>query len=188
MALPAPTVAAALRNVLWRSPGKRVYGIVDAARSVELAYEAKLQFGKDITSLFLPEFQTRLWNVAPYIVPIDEESDYVARWAARWASNVGVFVVSGAEEKPLYEHLRRTFVVEDEQKQAFFFRYYDPRVLRPFLPTCSGAQLEQFFGQVDAFFIESEDGEALCYFARHAGKLVEKRLSLEIEALSRETA
>jgi hypothetical protein len=183
--LPAPTIAAALRNVLWRQAGKRVYGIVDAARSVELAYEAKLQFGKEITSLFLPPLQARLWNVAPYIVPIDERSDYVARWAERWASNVGMFVVSGADENGLCEHLRRIFVVEDEQKQEFFFRYYDPRVLRPFLPTCSAAQLEQFFGPVDAFLVETEDGEALWHLSRHAGKLVEQRVSLQAESVSR---
>ena len=42
-----------------------------------------------------------------------------------------------------------------------YFRYYDPRVLRIFLPTCSAAQLKQMFGPVDAFLAESDAGDAV---------------------------
>ena len=53
------------------------------------------------------------------------------------------------------------FNVADEDGQTFFFRFYDPRVLRAFLPTCSPSQLTDFFGPVRAMIVESEGGEEL---------------------------
>ena len=36
------------------------------------------------------------------------------------------------------------------------FRFYDPRVLRKFLPTCNADELQTFFGKVETFFAEDE--------------------------------
>ncbi len=37
-----------------------------------------------------------------------------------------------------------------EQKAPLVFRYYDPRVLRVYLPTCSPAEFARFFGPISA--------------------------------------
>src|SRR4051812_48588091 len=94
----AAAVADALRNVFRRVPEARLYGVVDGARCIDLAYEAKVLFGKEISSLFLPQLATRLWDVAPYVVPIDADSDYLLNWARRWATNTGVLLVSSQPE------------------------------------------------------------------------------------------
>jgi hypothetical protein len=44
------------------------------------------------------------------------------------------------------------------------FRYYDPRVLRAFLPTCTLEEANTFFGPVDAFVAEGHAGESLLRF------------------------
>ena len=150
---------------------RRLYGVVDAARSVELAYAAKTMFGADMQSLFLPDLHPHLWNVAPYLVPVEPQSGYLDHWAPHWDKNVGVLLVSAAPPDTLHEHLRKIFVVRDEQGQEYFFRFYDPRVLRGFLPTCSPAQLAEFFGPVDAFMAPTE-GAGLATFSVSAGKLV----------------
>ena len=182
------TIAATLRRQLSGESGRRVYGVVDGARCVDLAFEAKIHFGVQIRSLFLPELQARLWNVSPYLVPIDLAGDYLENWARRWGESAGVLLVSAAEEEPLYQHLRKIFVVQDEQQQEFFFRFYDPRVLRNFLPTCSPAQLDEFFGPVEAIAVESDAGEALLRFTKQNGKLMEERLNLSSDAGIRQHA
>ena len=45
-----------------------------------------------------------------------------------------------------------------------YFRFYDPVVLRTFLPTATPRQMEDFFGPISAFYVEGEHGE-LCSFA-----------------------
>ena len=54
------------------------------------------------------------------------------------------------------------------------FRYYDPRVLRKFLPTCTPEQIAAFFGPADSVLIENEDGTELLRF-----RLVNEGLKLE---------
>jgi hypothetical protein len=57
------------------------------------------------------------------------------------------------------------------------FRYYDPRVLRRFLPTCNGGQLKALFGKIDSFFVESETGNELTRFHVEAGMLKQTELN-----------
>lgn len=57
----------------------------------------------------------------------------------------------------LRRHFRRFLRVTDEQGQPLMFRYYDPRVLRVYLPTCTAEELALVFGPVSAYLIE--DGE-----------------------------
>jgi hypothetical protein len=41
--------------------------------------------------------------------------------------------------------------------ESLFFRFYDPRVMRNYLPTCPPAQLAEFFGPVDFYIAEAEE-------------------------------
>ncbi len=64
-------------------------------------------------------------------------------------------------------HLRRFLLVEDDETgERFFFRFYDPRTLRVFLPTCTPRQREDFFGEVACWFAEGERGEVERFRAR----------------------
>ncbi len=45
------------------------------------------------------------------------------------------------------------------------FRYSDPRILRVYLPTCLPDELEQMFGPVTAYVMESEDADTLNYYS-----------------------
>ena len=184
MPLTHSPIATALLESLKTMPGRRIYGVVDAANCVDLAYEAKIQFGREIRSLFLPEVQQRLWDVAPYLVPIDPDSGYMENWVRRWGTSAGILLTSGADEATLFAHLRKMFVVEDENKQEYFFRYYDPRVLPTFLPTCSAAQLDEFFGPVDRFVAEASEGDALVRLRRDGGKLTGERVVLKTSEIS----
>ena len=73
----------------------------------------------------------------------------------------------------LCDHLRKIFIVEDDEGQEYFFRYYDPRVLRTFLPTCSKCQLDEFFGPIEVAICESSDGRSILRSARQGLESVE---------------
>jgi len=45
------------------------------------------------------------------------------------------------------QHFRRFITVHDESGKPLLFRYYDPRVLRTFLPTCNAKELAEIFGR-----------------------------------------
>ena len=68
-------------------------------------------------------------------------------------------------------HLRSLLMVEYETTaQILYFRYYDPRVLRIYLPSCDEADLKTLFGAgakpiVSRFWVESQTGNELIEFS-----------------------
>jgi hypothetical protein len=48
-----------------------------------------------------------------------------------------------------------------------------------FLPTCIEGELRRFFGPIDAFLAESEEGDALLRFTLSNGQLAQSRLPLQ---------
>jgi hypothetical protein len=101
-----------------------------------------------------------LADAAPYLVAFRRDSALLERlvregWGSRWA----VFLACGRPFNEVRRHLRRFLVVEDDDTgEPYYFRFYDPRTLRVFLPSCTPRQRADFFGDVDAFFAEDERG------------------------------
>ena len=81
---------------------------------------------------------------------------------------------SGADLHSLRQHFRGFLTVHDASGKPLLFRYYDPRVLRTYLPTCSGEELNTMFGPVDAYLMEDESGAALLRFRLKNGTLAKQ--------------
>jgi hypothetical protein len=163
-------IAAVLRGNVKPGTGERLYGVVDAAQDCELAFEAVTGFGKVIRSLFQGEAAPALAHVTPYLVPIDPESGYLQNWAARLGKRAGILLLTSANDDALYLHLRNMFVVQDEKGQEYFFRFYDPRVLRQYVPTCTPDEIRTFFGPVRVIAAEgSKAGTLTKYTTGPAG-------------------
>lgn len=165
-----------LRDHLVLEAGDAVYGIVDGAQDLELAYEAKCLYGQDISSFFDGQAADALVEVAPYLVPIDRDGGYIENWVQRWGTNAGVLMIAVGDLEGLQAHLREIFIAKDENGQEYFFRYYDPRVLRSYLPTCTPEELTQFFGPIKRFLLEGDDGETLLVMERSENELAVQTL------------
>lgn len=162
-----------------RTVGERIYGVVDAARDSALAFAARDRFGERIESLFEGESAPFLTEVAPYMVRIDPQSGYLDLWSEHLGRSAGILLLTPAEPDELRRHLRQIFIVTDEENKEYFFRYYDPRVLRPFLPTCTAAEAAEFFGSIRHIFAESaKSGNILrCEAKMNGASMVEEALS-----------
>jgi hypothetical protein len=66
------------------------------------------------------------------------------------------------------------------------FRYYDPRVLRVYLPTCNAEELATVFGPIETFWTEGSDPATLLEFHRDGGKLTQKIIQLSPSAIQLE--
>ena len=58
------------------------------------------------------------------------------------------------------------------------FRYYDPRVLRVYLPASVTAELRTVFGPIDCFWMESESPEYMLDFRLHNEALEQQTVRL----------
>ncbi|KAA0989236.1 DUF4123 domain-containing protein [Dyadobacter aurulentus] len=133
--------------------------LLDAARMEEAMYPAR-SLNPVHSSLYRArEGQDEILpSVAPFLFTYPYRDDFAEFVLENgWGNSWGLWVESEADFEELYKHFRRFLMVETEEGQELYFRFYDPRVLRIFLPTCDLAQLQEFFGPVNQFIMEDED-------------------------------
>ena len=164
------SIAKTIRANLQIQPGERLYTVVDACQDTALVAMAQKQYRQPIRMLFQGAAAKHMGDFAPYLIPIDLETDYLEQWVARWGKNVGVLLKSSAPLNDIHTHLRMIFVVTDESGQEHFFRFYDPRVLRLYLPTCKSHELHKFFGPVSVWYSQG-DTEDFLSFRQHDAEL-----------------
>jgi hypothetical protein len=162
---------ASLRRTVAEDRGEHLYMLADGARDERVVAELDAS-GLPVRCLFDGELHPTLAAAAPYIVALDpDESATLGLLARAWGNAWGLFVTASLPIEPLRRHFRRFLRVADEDGRQLLFRYYDPRVLRVYLPTCTVTELEFVFGPVAGFVVEDDDGRAL-RFSRAAGELV----------------
>src|SRR5262245_1214839 len=133
-----PSRAARVQEILARNAvsASAWYGLLDAARTPELPGEA-VTAGIKVRSLYAGEMGEALSDVAPYLVALPIQSSYFAKLAENWPDYHFVLFQSQATFDALHRHLRKFLLVKDERGKLLRFRYYDARVMRPFLPACT---------------------------------------------------
>lgn len=88
------------------------------------------------------------------------------------------------DQNTLYNHLREVFISRDENGQEYFFRFYDPRVLRSFLPTCQSEELREFFGPIGRLVTDDELSEHYVIYSCSNGILIQDRLNKKLSAMN----
>lgn len=168
---------------LWAGGPDLVYAILDGARDPGI-HPAVTGSGLPHRCLFSGDLSKELAAAAPYLVQLKRRDDSARRLAGRgWGQSWGVFLASPASLEELRRHFRRLLRVEGPQRQTLYFRYYDPRVLRVFLPTCNEGELRLVFGPVSRFMMEGTEPSQLLVH-RSAGA----RVSVEAKTLALEEA
>jgi hypothetical protein len=156
---------AGLADLLFGNDEAAVYAILDGAsipKLVNTLHEQKPEF----CCLYPGELKPDMAAVAPYLVRLEPGKGFTEQLLKEgWGTHWGVFVVSGGDLRAMRDHLREFHKVELPDQRAVIFRYYDPRVLRIFLPVCNEPELNQFFGPVKRFIVEGDQPETGLQFS-----------------------
>jgi hypothetical protein len=137
-----------------------LYAVLDGASVPDLVkklYEHEPEY----CCLYRGELEPDMAVVAPYLVRLEAGNGF-ADWILLegWGAHWGIFLLSPANLRALRDHFREFQTVELPDQRTVLFRYYDPRVLRTFLPACNAAELETFFGPVRTFMVEGDSPES----------------------------
>jgi len=155
--------------------GENVYAILDSAKQPEAAFKP-YEFFSQWVSLYKGEPEEVLTDVAPYLINLSKDGEInesLIKWIATkcWGDSCAIFLESTQDLKSLLKHFQQFLLVSDEKGKTFYFRFYDPRVLRVYLPTCNAHELKIFFGPVQCFFMENETTKKMICFSRNENKL-----------------
>ena len=105
------------------------------------------------------ELEPELAQAAPYLVEVPVPSPFAELFLTRGlGKHWGILATSGAGLRNLRMHFRKLLSVWGPDGKPLYFRYYDPRVLRIYLPTCNTDELPTLFGPVTAYLCGGRDG------------------------------
>lgn len=129
--------------------------------------------------LYAGEVPEVLLDAAPHLLRMGRGHAYVDSYFRKgWGSAWGVLLACDGSAKALRRHLRTFLRVRTEDGRFMAFRWYDPRVLRDYLPTCTPAELAAVFGPVSAFACEGEAPGTFHVFRFQAGALDARLLAV----------
>ncbi|EYF04381.1 DUF4123 domain-containing protein [Chondromyces apiculatus] len=152
---------AAARRTLAAVQGN-LYAVLDASRTDRILVLLR-EAVETYRSLYEGIQGESMEHVAPHLVELPRGSQLLDRlldegYGRRW----GIFIETPRPFKDLRRHLRRFLMTADaDTRKKYYFRFYDPGVLRSFLPTATPKQRSELFADITAFFMEAEEGDLL---------------------------
>lgn len=152
--------------------------IVDGARDRRI-YSLLVNSYLKYECLYAGNLAYELEVAAPYLVQLELNDKYTRELLTRgWGASWGVVLRSDTTLTRLRRHFRTFLLVNDWRGKQLLFRYYDPRVLRVYLPTCQADELKTVFGPVKSFWTEADRDGAALQFDLQAGRLVRAEVTI----------
>jgi len=147
-------------QTLFSDEESNVYAVLDGA-SVPDIIQNLAKYKAESICLYRGELDPELAQTAPYLVHLTADSELTDWVLSGIGHHWGIFAISKANIKDMRKHFRTFLMVYDLDDEPVYFRYYDPRVLRKFLPACNKDEKQDLFGLVDKYFVENEAGKEL---------------------------
>jgi Domain of unknown function (DUF4123) len=160
-----------VKELLFAGGGFGVFAVLDGASVSGLRVKLH-QVQPEHVCLYRGELEPDMAEVAPYLVRLERKAEFT-EWVLTqgWGKHWGIFACTQADLQAMRQHFRRFLIVHDESGKPLYFRFYDPRVLRTYLPTCNASELAAIFGPVESYVLEGEDAGVLLRLRQAAGAL-----------------
>jgi len=160
-----------VRNRIFSDPDLNVYAVLDGASAKGLL-GLLAQSGARHYCLMPGNLEPDMMEVSGHVVELSPEAN-TTNWLLRegWGKHWGVFASSPASLIEVRGHCRMLFRAHDEQGKPLMFRFYDPRVLRVFLPSCNKREQAETFGPVAAWYMEGENPDSMVSLSWEGGEM-----------------
>ena len=144
---------------------RRLYGVIDATDTPSVPERARLLGESRAVSLYRGSAEETLFAIAPYLVQLDWT---LLEWITTelWTQPWGMFVFGDASIETLRTHFRQYLTVSGPQGESWYFRFYDPRVLRKYLASCTADELAAFYGPVRGYGVTDPETYGVSMFTR----------------------
>jgi hypothetical protein len=165
-AAPIPEAPHAAVIACLSSQPEPLFALLDAARDDRVLGHL-VGSGVHYQTLYAGVPAERFMKFAPYLAALPVGCELLPPLVREgWGASWGVYLTSGRPFAEVRKHLRRFLTAELEAGKPVLFRFYDPRVLRVFLPTCTPNESQEFFGPVTSYVVEGDGGAAILEYRR----------------------
>ncbi|MBM3748746.1 MAG: DUF4123 domain-containing protein [Acidobacteria bacterium] len=176
-----PKIVEALGGHLFGEAGLSPFAVLDGASAPDLLDKLDT-LRPEYACLYRGALKPDMAEVAPYLVRLEQGVEFT-RWVLEegWGKHCGIFALAAVNLIEMRRHFRTMVIVDDPEGDPLLFRFYDPRVLRVYLPTCEPREVAAMFGPVTSYLLEDEDPSTLLRFQASAGKLVQQKRPLALQ-------
>ncbi len=177
----SPQQVERLKAHLWPDEEHAAFALLDGAGIPNLLDKLYDEGGPEFACLYMGELAPDMAEVAPYIARLVPGSPFLDWALSGWGQHWGIFAVLPAtvDLPTIRRHFRKLNIVYGPDGNPLLFRYYDPRVLAVFLPSCDEAPLAAMFGPVSHFVLEGANLEEGLILSQANGELVEEHIFLK---------
>ncbi len=137
----------------WLASGMRAFALLDACDEPLIPPKVH-ELGVRAMSLYQGAAEKRYAHIAPYVAEIDLE---LVEWIVDTLAGTpwGYLLLTGDDCSliSIRRHLRKFLLVTLPDGQEVFFRFYDPRLISPFIDAATESNLKEFFGPVNKIAI-----------------------------------
>ncbi len=158
-----------------------VYAVLDGARNKRI--EPLLNNSTlEHACLYAGKLSYVLQRAAPHIVKLEKNHPLTHKLLRMgWGDSWGIFAICQPDITmvAMRNNCRRICKVESPEGKTFIFRYYDPRVLRTFLPTSDADGLTKILGPASVLVCENEQPNQLNHYTNNSGSLQLQSFNLD---------
>ena len=174
-------ITTTLSNYLFSEEATNLFALLDGASIPDLLSSID-RYEPEYCCLYRGELEPEMEEVAPYLVRLEPDSEFTDLVIEQgWGKHWGVFAASDSNISVMRRHFRTFLIVHNSDGRPLYFRYYDPRVLRVYLPTCNAEELANFFGPVQYYILEDEDPNRALRFQMENGSLRQEKFKMNHE-------
>jgi hypothetical protein len=163
-----------------QGPSNQTFALVDAARDsgvLQLLDKSDVPYA----CLYKGQAAATYRAYAPYLLQLDRKSQTLERLLLNaWGSGVCYFFGSTHPPEAVHTHLRKFLFVELPDQRRAYFRFYDPRVMRAYLPTCTGQELDNLLRDlIDWIVLEDASPDVALHYVRLHER---ERMDMDVQA------
>lgn len=125
------------------------YVLLDGAKIEDLPKRIySLEDSPAVEWLYHKTTYKALFEIGPALVALHPESALEQNFMEHWQHDAGLVMESHAPMPELAEHLRSLIHARTTGDVSLLFRYYDPRVMRHWLPYLGAAEKDRMMGPI----------------------------------------
>lgn len=127
-------------------------------------------------SLFKGTKDEVIMDVSPWLLLIDDKLKENLSNETDVSMHFTLQVEAEGDIHRVATHFKK-FIYQTIDGREYFFRFYDARVLKKYLPTCDEDQLIAFFGPIKYLMAEGDTDGELVQYSLEGGMLKQKKIN-----------
>lgn len=178
-----PSLDQKLRETLFPCGDEaNTYAVIDGASCDDLLKQLR-KLAPENCCLYAGELEVDMKEVAPYLVHLKEDHPFTEWLLTNFIGKSWcIFARSPASFPALRKHFRTFLLVKSAEGEVLYFRYYDPRVLRIYLPTTNEEECNTVFGPIAKYYCETPTKDFMQY--RHINGQIQIARPFKVPTLS----